>query len=405
MTIFMLFYYALLVIWVPLLWPALQLYGWKRKWLLVVAGIGFLAAASEIWQSFLPPNAIRIDALLFSALLTLLYATAAGVLYSARRRGAAALLGLVVLLVGGGLAYQWAMAGREARRLTATLDARNALLFHAKFRDRATYERAFGPFPPDSVTRPSGHWRAQGKSSFTRLIINGKGRTWLFYRCGGTECAFGPSGAGLKRSVDALNGEIAWRTILRPRMGDALSMRILRDGTDGLVVDARGQTIHFVKAPPPINPKPLPRSLDFVGSFADAACQGAHARVRQVWLWRTPSRLYGVGVFQTLLAGQRAQFVRPAVMGKGRKDGNTWVFDWQREGRNESATIALTGGAVSLKLSRDGGKPETATLPRRAIFRDEAIDFAPLTTGADWQHWFETVLTGSFFSADIPACK
>jgi hypothetical protein len=398
-------YYALLVIWLPLLWAGLRLYGWKRKVLLVAAAVGMAATANEVWQMLGTPNAIRIDVLLFSVLLTGLYAVAAVVLYGARRRRAAVLLGAAVVLIGGMMSYHWMMAGREARRLTATFDARNALLFHAKFRDPATYARIFGPFPPDSITQPSGHWLAQGSAPFTRLIINGEGRTWLFYHCGETECAFGPTDVGLQRSADAEKGEISWQTILRPSIGDSLPVRILREGVDGIVVEARGQAIAFAKAPPPIDPNPPAKTIEFVGSFADAACLGPHARVRQVWLWRTQGRLYAVGVFQTLLAGQRAQFVTPAVLGEGRNAGDASVFNWQREGRKYSAAIALTGGAVSLTLAEDGRKAEAVTLPRRAIFRDDAIEFAPLTTVADWRHWFETVLVGSFFSAEIPGCK
>ena len=67
--------------------------------------------------------------------------------------------------------------------------------------------------------------------------------------------------------------------------------------------------------------------------------------------------------------------------------------------------IALSGDTVSLTPDRAGGKPETVTLGPKAIFRDDAIDLAPLTTVAAWRHWFATVLVGSFFSAEIPACK
>ena len=37
-------------------------------------------------------------------------------------------------------------------------------------------------------------------------------------------------------------------------------------------------------------------------------------------------------------------------------------------------------------------------------FRDEAIALAPLTSKADWDHWFEIMLVGHFSAADIPAC-
>jgi len=134
MTAFLLLYYALLVLWLPLLWPALQLYGWKRGWLLAVAGAGLLAAVNEVWQTVWAVNAIRLDALLFSVVLTLLYASAVGVLYGAFRRRFAVVLGVALALIAGGMTYQWTMAGREGKRLTAAFDARNALLFRAKFR-------------------------------------------------------------------------------------------------------------------------------------------------------------------------------------------------------------------------------------------------------------------------------
>lgn len=45
----LLLYYILLALWVPLLWLAFRLRGWKRGALLIVALGGALATASEIW--------------------------------------------------------------------------------------------------------------------------------------------------------------------------------------------------------------------------------------------------------------------------------------------------------------------------------------------------------------------
>jgi hypothetical protein len=406
MTAFLLLYYALLVLWLPLLWPALHLYGRKRGWLLAIAGAGLLATVNEVWQTVWAVNAIRLDVLLFSVVLTLLYAAAAGILYGAFWRRLAVVLGVALALIAGGMTYQWAMAGREGKRLTAAFDARNALLFRAKFRDQAAYDAYFGPFAPDSPTRPSGHWQtAGGPSHFTRLIVNGEGRAWLFYRCGETECAFGPTGAGLQRGVDAARAEIGWQTVLRPSIGDALPVRLVRDGIDGLRVEARGQAVAFVKAPPPVAPDPPAKSLVFLGSFAAAECLGAHSRVRQVWLWEGEGRMLAVGVFQTLLAGQRAHFVLPVVLGEGRKAGDGWAFTWQRDGRLTTATVTATDAGATLAVAERDRPPEQATLPRAAIFQDEAIDLAPLTGAADWHHWFASVLVASFFSADIPPCK
>ena len=404
MTAFQLFYYCLLVLWVALLWPALRLYGWKRTWLLIVAAAGLLATVNEAWQVFWVVNAIRIDVLLFAVVLLALYASAAVVLFGAYRRRAALLLALALVVIGGGLGYEWVAIGREGKRLTAVFDKRNALLFQAKFRDRQTYEQYFGPFSAAAAGQPVGHWQAKGPSHFTRLIANGRGQAWLFYRCGTAECAFGPAESGLQRIVDAQRAEIAWQAILRPEIGDALAVRILRDVGDDIRVEARGQAVPFAMAPPPIDPAPAPQNLEFAGPFAAAECIGQHTKVRQLWLWRDGDRLFAVGIFQTLVPGQRAQFVSPLVLGEGRKDGDHWAFSWDRDGRPSTATVAPAGASVSLTLALRGQPPETLQLPRKAIFRDEAIDFAPLTTAADWQDWFATVLVGHFFSADVPAC-
>jgi len=49
--------------------------------------------------------------------------------------------------------------------------------------------------------------------------------------------------------------------------------------------------------------------LEFLGAFAAATCMRQHTKVRQLWLWREGACLYGVGIFATLVAGQRAGFV------------------------------------------------------------------------------------------------
>ena len=65
--------------------------------------------------------------------------------------------------------------------------------------------------------------------------------------------------------------------------------------------------------------------------------------------------------------------------------------------------MAMWLGAM-LTLERNGELAASATLARDAVFRDEAIELAPLTSKADWDHWFDIVLVGHFSSGDIPAC-
>jgi hypothetical protein len=38
------------------------------------------------------------------------------------------------------------------------------------------------------------------------------------------------------------------------------------------------------------------------------------------------------------------------------------------------------------------------------VFRDEVIALAPLTSKADWDHWFEIMLVGHFTAGDVPGC-
>ena len=91
-------------------------------------------------------------------------------------------------------------------------------------------------------------------------------------------------------------------------------------------------------------------------------------------------------------------------MGDAVMDGERWSFAWSRDGRSGTASIALTGADAQLALTLDGRPEERAVLTRQAVFRDEAIELAPLTTKADWDHWFDIVLVGHFSSGDVPAC-
>ncbi|MDH3473553.1 MAG: hypothetical protein OEM59_07660 [Rhodospirillales bacterium] len=401
MTFFLL-YVVLLILWVPLLWPALRLGGWSRFWLLVVAAAGLAAALHEARMLLGTTASIRLDIVAIGFALLILYATAAVVLFRARWRRMAGLLALVLVLAGGGMSYEWTRMGREGERLTQIFHARNALLFDAKFRSQAIYESHFGPFEGADEALPTGHWQAPSGSNYPRLIVNGEGRVWLFYRCGETECPYGPAGSGLQR----LGGdpEKTWQATLEPRVGAPLTLRLTEERPDRLSVEVRGQPLAFARTPPPVDPAPPAETLVFLGSFAKLACRGQHARLHQLWLWRQDTRLYGVGVFTTLVAGRRADFVSPAVLGEGSNDGDAWRFDWQINGQPWTAALALTGPDAVLTLAGGGQDPERIALTPGAVFQDETVALAPLTGAADWHHWFDIVLVGHFFSGDIPAC-
>jgi hypothetical protein len=402
MTAFVWFYYALVILWLPLLWPVFRVRGRARAWLLVVAACGLAATAYEVWRFVWAPAAIRLDILLISVVLLCLYASAAAVLFPAKRRKAAAVLVGALVMIGGGMTYEWVLIGRESARLTEVFRARTALLFPARFRDAETYRARFGPVAPADAPDPVGHWEATDPWHYTRLVVSAEGRAWLFHRCEETECAFAATGARLEAIGDA--AERRWQATLRPRVGAALSVRLARDGADGLRMEGTRRSVAFALAPPPIDPAPVPETLVYLGSFAGVTCRGPHATVRQLWLWRDDVRLRAVGVFSVLVAGRHAGFVTPVLMGEGVKEGDAWSYRWRRDGRSGTALVTLTGTGATLTLSQGARAAERAVLTAGAVFRDEAIELAPLTSGTDWAHWFAVVLVGHFTSGDVPAC-
>jgi hypothetical protein len=402
MAVFLI-YYALLVLWIPLLWPAWRMTSGGRWWIRMAVAAGFVALLYEIWMTFVwaPAAPIRIDILLIVPVLAIFYGTAAGILFWAKWRKLGALLGLFLVLIGGGFTYKWIQIRGESERLREAFHAGNALLFEAKFRNRSTYESHFGFSGAAPASHPVGHWEAQAPSHYSRLIVNPAGRAWLFYKCGKTECHDGPEGSRVEGPGDRPG---QWKARLKRRGGGEIVLLITRAAPDRLSVEIGGQAVSFVAAPPPINAQPAHESLVFLGSFTQTECTRQHAKVRQLWLWREDARLYAVGIFSTLVAGRRASFVSPVVMGEGTMSGDSWAFEWEREGRRGTASIALDGPNAALTLERERRETVQAVLERGAIFRDDAIELAPLTRKEDWTNWFEIVMTGHFSSADIPAC-
>lgn len=400
-----LLYCVLLVIWLPLLWPMFRLKGRARLLLLVVIAAGIAALVYEIRMFLWSVAAIRLDILVISVLLGCLYLSAAVLLFFKHWRTMATLLAIVLVVIGGGMTNEWLQVGRESQRLTEVFHDANRMLFNAKFRSPETYESHFGPFTGASDRHPIGHWKIDGQSRFTRLIINAQDRVWLFYQCQeDAECHFGPEGSGLHEDGD---NPQRWAARLKPRAGVPVEVKITQLEFGTLSVEVRGQTVRFAKAPPPVDPAPSPRSLRYLGPFSKVECSGAHSKIRQLWLWEDGGSRYGVGIFATLIAGRQAGFVTPVVMGEGAGENGGWRFAWQQDGRSGTAFITLKGGDAILTLDLDGRDLEDtdrAVLERGAVFYDERIDLAPLTTGPDWRHWFDTVLIGHFVSGYVPAC-
>ena len=400
-----LLYCGLLVIWVALLWPMFRLKGGARLWLLVVIAAGIAALIYEIWMFLWSFAAIRFDILAISMALVCLYGSAAALLFVKHWRWAAALLTIVLVMIGGGMSYKWVLVGHESQRLGEVFQESNRLLFQAKFRSPDIYESYFGPFAGASDGHPTGHWRIEGRSHFTRLIINAQGRVWLFYQCqDDAECHSGPEGSGLRKSGDH---SLQWEASLKPQAGLPFDIKITQTEFGTLSVEVREQSFLFANAPPPVDPAPAPQSLRFLGPFANAKCSGTHAKIRQIWLWEDGLRRYAVGIFSTLVAGRQNGFVPPVVLGEGIRENDGWRFVWQQADRSGTAVIALKGDDAILTLDQDGRDLEDAdraVLKGGGVFYDERLALAPLTSNTDWRHWFDTVLVGHFISGYVPAC-
>ena len=279
----------------------------------------------------------------------------------------------------------------------------NVLLFKAKFRSPESYENYFGPFTGAPDGQPTGHWQVQEATHYTRLVINAQDRVWLFYKCQeDAECHSSSEESGLRK-----HSPQNWAASLKPQAGLPFDIQIAETETGSLSVDVRGQRLLIAKTPPPVETEPVPQSIKFIGPFAKAECLGAHSTIRQVWLWEDGPRSYAIGIFSTLLAGRQNLFVPPVVMGEGVKENNGWRFTWRREGNSGTALIALNGEDAILTFDQDGRDLEDAdqvVLNSGAVFFDERIELAPLTSGADWKHWFDTVLVGHFITGFVPAC-
>jgi hypothetical protein len=398
-------YYVLLVLWLPLLWPAARLAGWRRVWIVTVTLLGASAALYELWMTFvwLPRVVapIRLDILLISLALSPLYLSALVVLFGAKWRKLAAVLCLALFAAAGGMAYVWISASLESKHLREVFRLRDRLLFEAKFRDHETYVSYFGALDSGSALHPVGHWETQHPSRFTRLVTNARGQAWLFYRCEATECHYGPEGSTLEPTAD---GAAGWHVVLAKRAFGKIDLRIEADGADYLHLGVHDQWVGFVRTAPPVNTDPPREALAYLGSFFDVECRRQHAWVRQLWLWRDGGRLYAIGVFTPKPAGLPADYVSPVLLGEAERSDGAWIFAWQQYGGEWQARVSLTEGEVSLALTQKGRRDVEVVLSPGGIFHDEVIELASRESREHWQAWFDTVLVGHFSRADIPAC-
>lgn len=393
-----LLYWGLLALWPLLLWPVFRLRGGARGWLLLVAAIAILATIYEIRMVLFTNASIRLDILFIGAVLVLLYGSAALILFSRGWRGTGTVLTAALAVTAGGLGLGLVEAGREGQRISEAFEEGNRLLFQAMFRDQPTYESHFGPFGGDHALL--GHWQGDGQSRFTRMVVNGEGRVWLFYPCQtDAECHYGPEGSGLRKAA----GD-GWTATVNPSSGMPLDVTITMPDPDTVMVETAARGHRLQKASPPLGATLPAPSLAFLGSFRHVECIRAHAKVRQLWLWQEDGQPdgqpYAVGVFSTLVAGRENRFVHPVVLGPGAEADGGWRFEWTEEDGARAAEITVSGDDAVLRL--DDGEP--VTMEPGSVFSDPRIALAPLGTGADWTHWFDTVLVGHFLSGTVPDC-
>lgn len=399
-----LLYWGLLVAWVLLLWPAFWLKGAARLWLVIVIAAGIAGLFYETYMYLWTSASIRLDILLISVVLGCAYGSAVLLLLFRGWLTSAVLLAAVLAAIGGGMSYKWIEVSRESARLGEAFEETNRLLFRAKFRSPEVYQNYFGPLNGPADRYPVGHWLLEGRSHFTRLIINAEGRIWLFYQCQeDAECHSGPGGSGLR---DAGDQPGHWDASLKPQAGLPFDIKIARTEDGKLAVEVRDKNLVFAEAPPPVDPAPAQQSMQFLGPFVYVTCSGAHARIHQVWLWQDGAASYAVGIFSSLVSERQNRHVPLTLLGAGDRQSDGWHFSWQHYGRSGTAVIELAEDNAILTLDMDGRDVEDTdrlVLKQGGVFTDERIELAPQTGAAEWRHWFDHMLTGHFASGFVPA--
>jgi len=395
-------YVALLCIWPLFLAPAFVGKPGARGWARAATGLGLAGALYESWMTFVwgPTVAgpIRIDIFLVFALLTAMYLLASLGLLRATWRRTALAAGVLTLAAAGAMGLALAETRREAAHHDALRDEGNRLLFAAKFANQEAYDAYFGDAGAALGRLPVGHWTPEAYAPFTRIVIGGNGRAYLFFGWDDTESQFGP-GAPLETRGDGFAAELRWRGVgsraleLDPATGDTLDLRL------------EGKPYRLRRTPPPLLGLPRAEGLAYLGAFSAAEPLREHARVGQLWLWHGDEGLFAVGIFRVLVAGRRADFVSPVVLGRGAPEGDAWRFTWTEPEGTGEAVVHIDAEGVDLELTRLGRR--TPWPPRRlasgAIFRDEAIELASRRSAADWQHWVDTLLASHFSSGEVPA--
>ncbi len=413
-------YFVLLCVWPLFLWPLARGPRGVRTPLTLAVASGAVALGYELWMQLVWTSRvvgpIRLDIPLLVAGLVAVDGLAGLALWRHGWKRTARVAGATVIAASVAFAAAGIGASFEIRRLDRIREEGNRLLFEAKFRNRLAYERAFGFADESAAARgavadlPVGHWESDSEPVYRRLVVSPAGRAFLFYRCGSTECAFGPGAQLTLRSEPG--GAPHWTaTAFGHRIGQRrLSIRMPE--SDAIRVEIDGRESSFRATPPPLLRIEEGEALAELGVFSSLEPAGSLVRVSQLWLWRDADRplseadLYAVMVLEYLVPNRRADFVTPVPLGRGTPtpDGS-WRFRWQQAGRAREARVRLEPheDRVHLELVGEGQHWPPHGLRRGAWIRDEVIERASRESPEAWRHWVDTLLTMHFSSADVPA--
>ncbi len=397
---------SLLLFWVPIFRSSVP----SNGLLFVPAVLGVLACGYEIYTRFiLGPKVmgpIRVDILLISVLLIIAYALGASGLLQSRRQGAPVgavfLVTLIIpLLAVTGLSVQWWKIGKETAELTALIEDQNKLLFEAKFRDEETIGRYFGNLV--SADKPLvGHWRAVEGRHPGRLVINDEGKAWGFIQCQDSECLLGTG------EMEGTRLTLAHRMLpsyhFEVREVSPQKLTLVRIEEKPQTAASPPKTSTFVKeAPPVFSTGEQVENLKYLGSFSHLKDHKQHITVTQLWLWQGPEGPLAVMVHDTPVKGRKAEFIHAWNLGEGRPTGNPGEYAFTPPARFRQVRAGLpVNGAIELTLEKKSDGTETLVLVEKEYLFDDTIFLAPTVSVQKWKQWFHAVLTGHFFTWNVP---
>ncbi|CAI2719485.1 hypothetical protein [Nitrospina watsonii] len=412
MNAFMTFYWMAIASLLLYAMPAVRTPG-ARLGLLIPAVLGVVLTVYEIFMTFVwgptVTGPIRVDIFLVVPVAALGHVIGGFGLLSARQRRGLPRGFLVIFLIPAvallGLGYEVWQVRQESKRLTANFFEANRLLFEARFRDPETLRRTFGDLAADGQPL-AGHWRREQGSPPSRLVINAEGGVWAFYACGDTECLGGQGRVEDEKIVTTHDILPAYEFNVSALTAGRMTLERLQPPANTHPnAPAQPTSIDFIKEPPPLqHASEQAGELEFLGSYSTLSDRSkAHLILTEAWLWQGPQTVYAVVVHDTLVKGRTASFIRPILFAAGTQAERANAYTFESEDREGAVQIELIdANRVRVTLQRGRVKTESLALRKNGSLSDEALVLAPTASAEAWQHWFDTVMTGRFFTWTAP---